>query len=296
LQEIFDHCGLTITRYEPVHGGDINHSFCLHTGDAKYFLKVNDAALYPGMFEKEAGGLTALQELTTFESAAGLPTFQKLSTLTVPGVIKHGITRRQQYLLLEWLEPGKPKPDCWENFGAAVAAMHRQPQSYFGWTEDNYIGSLPQNNDKHQSWHSFYTVCRIMPLVKSLHDSGAFNQQDVSKAESFCKKIDLLFPEEPPALLHGDLWSGNFMITTRGGAAIYDPAVYYGHREMDIGMTDLFGGFDNRFYQAYNEVYPLEKGWLHRLPLTQLYPLLVHAVLFGGHYVSQAREIIGRFG
>jgi protein-ribulosamine 3-kinase len=286
LQEIFDHCGLTITHYQPVHGGDINRSYRLHTYEAKYFLKVNDAHLYPGMFEKEASGLTALQELTTFE---------KLSTLAVPAVIKHGITDRQQYLLLEWIEPGKPKSNFWENFGTALAAMHQQPQPYFGWTEDNYIGSLSQCNDKHHSWYSFYAVCRIMPLVKSLHDAGAFTQRDVAQAESFCKKTDQLFPEEPPALLHGDLWSGNFMTTSHGDAAIYDPAVYYGHREMDIGMTKLFGGFDEQFYHAYNEVYPLEKGWLQRLPLTQLYPLLVHAVLFGGHYVSKAREIIKQF-
>ncbi len=277
MKNILEDSGLIITSHEPVHGGDINHCYCLYGRDAKYFLKVNDAKRYPAMFEKEAAGLDELRNN---------------STLTIPGVIKSGIAEQQQYLLLEWIEPGKPKKDSWENFGAALAAMHQQPQAYFGWPVNNYIGSLPQNNSKHDSWDSFYGQCRTMPLVEMLFSAGAFTKQDLAGAEFFCKKIDRLFPQEPPALLHGDLWSGNFMITSAGDAAMYDPAVYYGHREMDIGMTKLFGGFDQRFYDAYNEVYPLEKDWQQRLRLTQLYPLLVHAVLFGGHYISSARDII----
>jgi fructosamine-3-kinase len=287
LRPILNDCGLTITRYEPVHGGDINRSYCLYTPEAKYFLKVNDATRYPGMFEKEAKGLGALTK--------GLATFERLSALTVPQVIKSGVVQQQQYLLLEWLEPGKPKEDSWGKFGRALARMHQQAETYFGWEEDNYIGSLPQRNIKHDSWHLFYTEYRIMPLVKLLFQTGSFSKHDVTVTELFCKKMKQLFPYEPPALLHGDLWNGNFMITTTGDAAIYDPAVYCGHREMDIGMTKLFGGFDQRFYDAYNSVYPLEKNWLQRLPVTQLYPVLVHAVLFGGHYAGTAGEIMKQF-
>ena len=287
LKNIFDNCGLTITRYEPVHGGDINDCYRLYTHDANFFLKVNDAFRYPGMFEKEASGLKAL--------AAGLATFEKLATLVIPQVIKCGTAEQQQYLLLEWIETGRAKKNFWESFGAALATMHRQPQPYYGWKEDNYIGSLPQFNSKHTSWHLFYSGCRITPLVKLLFDAGAFTKQDALNAELFCQKTIELFPQEPPALIHGDLWNGNFMTTATGDVAIYDPAVYYGHREMDMGMTKLFGGFDQRFYDAYNEVYPLEKDWLQRLPLTQLYPLLVHAVLFGGHYVRSAINIIKQF-
>lgn len=278
LKNILEDCSLTITSFEPVHGGDINRSYCLYSSEAKYFLKVNDANLYPAMFEKEANGLQALAK--------------ELPTLIVPQPIKYGIAQQQQYLLLEWIEPGKPKTNFWGNFGTALATMHQQPRSYFGWDEDNYIGSLHQHNTKHDSWHLFYAECRIMPLVSRLFNAGVFTRQDVMAAESLCKKFDQLFPQEPPALLHGDLWSGNFMITATGSAGIYDPAVYYGHREMDIGMTKLFGGFDERFYESYNEVYPLEKDWQLRLPLTELYPLLVHAVLFGGHYIRSVIEII----
>jgi fructosamine-3-kinase len=281
LQSIFDDCGLTITKYEPVHGGDINHTYCLYCQDAKYFLKVNDASLYIQMFEKEAKGLKALM--------------RNVTAIRIPHVIKYGLAEQDQYLLLEWMETGKPGQDSMEKFGAAMATMHQKTQAYFGWEEDNYIGSLRQDNTKHNSWSLFYSECRILPLVHLLYNGGAFSKQDIAVAELFCKKLGHLFPQETPALLHGDLWAGNFMITSTGDVAIYDPAVYYGHREMDIGMTRLFGGFDQRFYDGYNSMYPLEKNWLQRLPLSQLYPLLVHAVLFGGHYVDAAREIMKRF-
>ena len=190
---------------------------------------------------------------------------------------------------------GKPKKDFWGKFGAGLALMHLKKQPYFGWKDDNYIGSLHQSNTKQQSWHLFYTECRIMPLIKILFDTGGFSKSDLNIAETFCKQLNTVFPQEPPALLHGDLWSGNFMITASGNAAIYDPAVYYGHREMDIGMTKLFGGFDQRFYDAYNEMYPMKNGWQQRLSISQLYPLLVHAVLFGGEYVRRTKEIMQLF-
>ena len=151
LKNIFIDCGLNVQRCEPVHGGDINSTYCLFTSTGKYFLKVNDENKYPLMFAKEAKGLDELRELCI---------------LKIPQVIKHGICNDQQYLLLEWLEKGVPQKDMWENFGKGLAMMHKQPQEYFGLDEDNYIGSLDQNNDPHDEWHSFYTECRIKPLVK----------------------------------------------------------------------------------------------------------------------------------
>lgn len=281
FQLILDDCGITISRYEPVHGGDINRSFCLYGSDAKYFLKVNDAGRFPGMFDKEANGLRALYET---------------GTLTIPAVISSGVVQQQQYLLLEWLERGTATSRCWEKFGIALARLHKKAQEGFGWEEDNYIGSLPQRNGSHDSWAVFYTECRIMPLVTQLVENGSFDRSDVAAAAVLCAKLDQLFPVEAPSLLHGDLWSGNYMITAGGETAVFDPAVYCGHREMDLGMTRLFGGFNERFYSAYNDVYPLEKDWEKRLPLTQLYPLLVHAVLFGGHYIAKARNIIRTTG
>jgi len=131
--------------------------------------------------------------------------------------------------------------------------------------------------------------------VKKLFDAGDLSAKDIRDADLFCNNLRIIFPAEPPSLLHGDLWAGNYMIISTGYAAIFDPAVYCGHREMDIGMTKLFGGFDQRFYEAYNETNPLEKGWENRLPVTQLYPLLVHAVLFGGHYIESVKNILKAF-
>ena len=280
LQPILDDSGVTITRYEQLHGGDINLAYCLHGKAEKYFLKVNEETRYPAMFDKEAAGLISLHTN---------------SILKIPAVIKHGIVNNQQYLLLEWIEGGSIIPRFWEVFGSGLAQLHRKKQEFFGWDTNNYIGSLPQNNSIFPSWHLFYSECRISPLVKQLFDKGNFLKRDLISAEALCKRSEYLFPEEPPALLHGDLWSGNFKVTAEGEAAIFDPAVYYGHREMDIGMTLLFGGFDLRFYEAYNEVYPLEKDWKQRLPLSQLYPLLVHALLFGGHYVQAARDMMNNY-
>lgn len=263
-------------HYKQVHGGDINEAYCLIGENEKYFLKLNDAERYPGMFVKEAEGLTALN---------------KHSSFTIPKVIHTGITGHKQYLLLEWIEAGIPATNFWEEFGRTLAMMHQQPQSYFGWSADNYIGSLSQNNLRHNNWSSFYKECRIIPLIKQGFDEGIFDKKDIQSAEMLCNKLDNLFPDEPASLLHGDLWSGNFMVSSIGKSTLFDPAVYNGHREMDIGMTMLFGGFSPRFYDAYIEYRSLETQWQQRLQLTQLYPLLVHALLFNGNYISRCREI-----
>ncbi|MFT3681835.1 MAG: fructosamine kinase family protein [Ferruginibacter sp.] len=280
IKAILEDTGLTEASVYPVHGGDINDAYCIITGTKKYSLKTNNAPGFPSMFEKEAAGLTALKNSTN---------------LIIPAVIKYNVLNQEQYLLLEWIEKEKQTSvAAWENFGNKLAQLHQLPQSYYGWKEDNYIGSLVQANTQHNNWHNFYSECRIVPLAKQLFDKGSFTKNDIAAAESFCNKLENLFPAESPALLHGDLWSGNMMFTA-AGPAIYDPAVYYGHREMDIGMSALFGGFDEQFYAAYHNTYPLEKGWQQRLPLTQLYPLLVHAVLFGGHYIRASALIVEKF-
>lgn len=281
VQNIIKETGLQIRHITPVAGGDINEAFCLESADGqKYFLKVNDAARYPAMFVKEATGLKALQNI---------------SSIKIPAVLQCGEASGKQYLLLEWLDKGAVTNNFWKDFASGLATMHKAPATYFGFEADNYIGSLVQSNNRHADWAGFYTECRIMPLTVMLKNRGLFSSNDVHHAKNFCKKIGDIFPDEPPSLLHGDLWSGNFMITENGAAAIYDPAVYFGHREMDMGMTLIFGGFAATFYSFYNEEYPLEKNWRSRISYTQLYPLLVHAVLFGGRYTSSAREIISKF-
>ncbi|MEO6232937.1 MAG: fructosamine kinase family protein [Ferruginibacter sp.] len=280
MSSIIHSLDLNVLDQKAVPGGDINEAHWLKTQDAEYFLKLNNAGRYTGMFEQEAKGLNTLRSA---------------SSLVVPIVIRHGQVEDEQYLLLEWLHKGSVEKNSMQNFGAALATQHQQAQSFFGWHENNFIGSLVQLNNQHPSWHSFYAACRILPLVKHLVEAGNFSRSDSAATSLLCTKLKDMFPEEPPALLHGDLWGGNYLVTKNGKVAVFDPAVYYGHREMDLGMTRLFGGFDDSFYDGYQLTYPLEKGWQQRLPLTQLYPILVHAVLFGGHYIASARQIIQQF-
>ena len=238
--------------------------------------KVNDAKEYPSLFAKEATGLQELRRNTT---------------LIVPVPLHQGEIEGKQYLILNWLNAGIASTKGWQQFGNALAQMHQIAQPYFGFSDDNYIGSLYQPNQRCDTWHQFYGEFRILPLAKLLFEVAAFSKQDLKNAERLCESLEQRFPSEEPALLHGDLWSGNFLCGHNGEPVLIDPAVYYGHREMDIAMTQLFGGFSDEFYRGYNDVYQLKKDWQQRLPYSQLYPLLVHAVLFGGSYVRRCEDV-----
>lgn len=271
---------LQIRHFEPVYGGDINQCFSVEANGHRCFLKLNNAIRFPGMFEKEANGLQFLK---------------KYFPCKVPDVIGYGDNEAFQYLLLEWLDTGGPLPNSWEKLGAAIAQMHLQQQASFGWECSNYIGTIVQVNNNAEDWVDFYRDCRILPLAEMLYKTGRFTLEERRITDRFCEQFPGLFPNEKPAFLHGDLWSGNVQFTRDGSVALFDPAVYSGHREMDIAMAALFGGFTASFYASYNEIYPLEKGWKERIGAAQLYPLLVHAVLFGSSYITRSVEIMQRF-
>lgn len=271
---------LHISRFEQVYGGDINQCFSVESGGRNCFLKLNNAILYPGMFEKEVNGLQHLKQFFPGK---------------VPDVISNGDNDGVQYLLLEWLNTAKPQPNSWEKLGAALAQMHLQQQDSFGWECSNYIGSIVQQNKQADDWPDFYRDSRILPLADLLYKSGKFTLEERMLADRFCEQLPGLFPNEKPAFLHGDLWSGNVLFTKEGSVVLFDPAVYKGHREMDIGMTTLFGGFTPSFYSSYNEIYPLEAGWKERIAVAQLYPLLVHSLLFGSTYSNRSVEIMKQF-
>ena len=281
LKNVLQHCGFDDAQVQTVTGGDINRAYKIQKRNASFFLKVNDTAAYPMMFQREADGLAALK---------------KYSNCIIPNVIKTGVAGDQQYLLLDWVERAAPAADYYSSLGKSLAEMHLQPQKQAGWPVDNYIGSLPQHNTLTDDWCSFYATNRLAPLVNQLAAAGLFTNKQMLNAERLYTKLTQYFPNEKPAFLHGDLWGGNHFPNENGLPVLIDPAVYYGHREMDIGMTALFGGFDRSFYEAYHYYYPLESGWQQRLQLTQLYPVLVHAVLFGGHYTAQASSILALFG
>ena len=280
IEQIEKTTGKKISSLLTVGGGDINQAYRLESSGDLFFLKVNDAAQFPDMFKKEAEGLKALAASRTFR---------------IPEVVQAGEWEGRQFLVLEWVERGRPSADFHEKTGSLLAAMHQQKQENFGWHEDNYIGSLVQPNNKADNWAVFYAEQRILPFVKKLRDAGHFEKKDVAGAEAFCKQLPALFPEEPPALLHGDLWSGNYLADAKGEPVLIDPAVYCGHREMDIGMTLLFGGFSGAFYHSYNAQFPLAEGWQQRVSSTQIFPLLVHARLFGGHYTAQCRNFFQKW-
>lgn len=263
-----------------VGGGSINAAYRLSYSGKSFFLKYNDASRFPQMFEKEALGLKLLHET---------------QSLGVPDVVGHGDSTKTSFLLLEFIEGGQADKRFWENFGRSLAAMHRNSNSSFGLDHSNYIGSLKQFNTPEKSWPDFFVRQRLQPQLKMADQKALLSAKTRADVEKLVELLPSLFPEEPPALLHGDLWSGNFLCSQTGEAVLIDPAVYYGHREMDIGMSKLFGGFHPHFYEAYNEAWPLEKGWQQRVDLCNLYPLLVHVNLFGGGYVRQFEGCLRKY-
>ena len=267
-----------ISSISPVSGGDINEAFKIETNRGKFFLKKNSTR-FKGMFQKEYNGLRAIAA----------------ADIHVPEPFACGEDGNDQWLIMEWIERGTPARDFWQKFAAGLSSLHRNTSETFGFYEANYIGSLQQMNDCVLSWKEFFATQRILPLLLMGAQLGRCSKSDIESGVMVCKKINEIFPEEAPALLHGDLWSGNYMINADGNAVLIDPAVYYGHREMDIGMSLLFGGFDESFYQHYNDQFPLAPGWRERVELCQLYPLLVHMILFGGHYYNSVQKILRRY-
>ena len=272
--------GTDVLHSIPVSGGDINDAYKLILTDGRQvFMKAN-RSVGLSFFQAEAEGLEAVR-------ATG--------TIGTPKVIAVG--KDQQYgafLLLEWVEAAPKVYGFWETFGRNLARMHQAPASHFGWEKDNYIGASPQINTQHDSWIAFYRDCRLSPQFKR-----AQHYFDAAMWKRITRLLDHLndFLVEPahPSLLHGDLWSGNFITGNDGQAWLIDPAVYVGHAEADLAMTELFGGFHPDFYSAYREVSPLQPGYEQRRDLYNLYHLLNHLNLFGGGYLSAVLRILNRY-
>jgi fructosamine-3-kinase len=280
LSDVFPKQQCFIRSITPVAGGDINKAYNVLTTDGPFFIKTNSITA-PRFFEGEFRGLSRLAQ------ANGLP---------VPKPYGFGKISTTQYIVMEWLDSGHQHEHTWQALGEGLAALHQHSAKLFGEVPDQYIGTLPQINTSASSWTAFYRDQRIMPLLLDAFSRGLVTNHDIACGERLCHRLATLLPDEPPALLHGDLWSGNFLVQADGYPALIDPAVYYGHREMDIAMTALFGGFNPIFYEAYHAAYPLQKGWQHRLPISQLYPLLVHLLLFGNSYYGRVKAILEEYG
>jgi len=269
-----------IQRASSLSGGSINSAFRLETTAGDFFMKYNRASAYPGMFEQEARGLSLLHDA---------------KEIRVPEVMAYGDDGSNTFIILEYIDPAKKKDDFWEVFGHKLAALHRHEGPYFGLDHDNYIGSLQQYNDKRDRWTDFFREQRLLVQMEIAARSGLLPSLIRQSFESLFARLDDLFPMEPPCLIHGDLWSGNYMVDDNGEACIIDPAVYYGSREMDIGMSQLFGAFGRGFYESYNEAWPMEPGWRERIEICNLYPLMVHVNLFGAGYLGSVDAILRKF-
>ncbi|HEX3775926.1 MAG TPA: fructosamine kinase family protein [Polyangiaceae bacterium] len=274
--------GRRVTRSARVSGGDINEAFELALSDgASVFLKTNDRAP-PEMFAAEARGLGFLAEARA---------------LRIPNVLGFsGASERPSFLLLEFIRAAEPRKHFDEELGRGLAALHRASAPSFGFEASNFIGRLPQSNRAHETWAEFYRAERLEPQLALALKSG---QAEVSLARDFERLFQLL-PElvgesEPPARLHGDLWGGNLHTDEHGAPCLIDPAVYGGHREVDLAMMQLFGGFSTRVFSAYAEAFPPAPGQRERVPLYQLYPLLVHLNLFGAGYVASVKRALGAY-
>lgn len=229
--------------------------------------------------------------------ANGLNELKKANTISVANVI----AATDDFILTEYIEGGHSCKDFFEDFGRKFARMHRHQSDSFGFYEDNFIGVNPQLNrtseKEKNDWPTFYFNKRLLYQYKLAEQNGYASsrfRQHFSILESKLGRI-LEGSEEPPTLLHGDLWSGNYLSDEQGNAVLIDPAVYYGHREADLAMTKLFGGFSPAFYAAYHEENPLPHGWQHREDIYKLYHILNHLNLFGRSYLAEAESIVEKY-
>jgi fructosamine-3-kinase len=271
-----------VLESRPVTGGDINEAWAARLSDGRIvFVKENRRAS-PAMFPAEARGLDWLR-------SAG--------ALAVPEVlaVSSGAAEEPAFLALEYLAPSAPNPGYDEALGRGIAALHRSGAPSFGLEHDNFIGRLQQDNHIEAKWATFYLRRRLLPQVALAERSGRARAGLRRDVEHLGDRLnELVGPDEPPARLHGDLWGGNVHVSA-GRPWLIDPATYGGHREVDIAMMRLFGGFSERTFAAYTEAYPLPPGHEERTGLYQLYPLLVHLNLFGGHYAGSVDAVLGRF-
>jgi fructosamine-3-kinase len=266
-------------KWQPVGGGSINTTYKLSAESFNYFVKINNTTVFKNGFNEEVLGLQ----------------FLKVNGAITPKVIIEGTYNNNIYLVLSWIESSFETEEFWENFAQQLADLHRHTNIHFGLEYDNFMGQLLQKNTFCNDFVIFFIENRLKPQVKLAFENGLLQTKEVQLFENLYKQLPTIFPAEKPCAIHGDLWSGNFIATANNKAVFIDPAVYYGHREVDLAMSLLFGGFSNTFYKTYNEVYSLEKGFNNRKDIYNLYPLLIHLNLFGKSYLQSIKTIVSQF-
>ncbi len=273
----------TITRVQGIAGGDINDAHAVELSDGRKVFVKTHARAAPTMFSREAEGLSWLAEA---------------DAIRIPGVLAHSDPDGPgpHFLALEFIARGPRKRDFDVVLGRSLAALHRAGAPFFGLGRGNFIATLEQDNRRCADWSEFYATRRLLPQVRLAVERGHAPRSWLGRFDRLAEIMDdLVGPPEPPARLHGDLWSGNVHSDESGTPCLIDPAVYGGHREIDLAMLALFGGLSQRLLDAYHEVHPLAAGRGAREPLYQLYPLLVHVNLFGGGYVNSVESALRRY-
>lgn len=271
---------VSMGSFDPASGGCINNSGRLKTSSGDFFIKWNSNEKYPKMFEKEAKGLRLLSSS---------------NCVRVPAVVGTAEANKDALLLLEFIKSEPRQKDFFSVFGKSLAKLHSQSSDKFGLDQDNYIGSLPQSNKQHDDFISFFIDERLEKQNTIAYNDGKISKNDLKKLQALYGKLNEIFPVEKPSLLHGDLWSGNFIEDEKGAFCMIDPAVHFGHREAELSFTKLFGGFDKEFYDSYHSVFPLEAGFDARTDIYNLYPLMVHLNIFGGGYINDVKGVLKRF-
>lgn len=282
--ELEDRLEVEIKSVATVGGGCIANASRLETDGSPYFLKYGDDEV-ARTFTGEAAGLEAL-------GAADSP-------LVVPSVIEAAAASddRPGFLVMEWINSGRQGRDFWGRFGEGLAELHRSSADEYGFDRDNFIGQLPQQNEWMDRWPSFFREKRLEPQVEMARERGRWQSSWNAPLEALYRRLPDIVPATPaPSVLHGDLWKGNFMVTAVGDPALIDPATYYGHREADLAMTELFGGYDERFYQAYRAAWSLEPEYETRREVYNLYHLINHLNHFGGGYAGSIERTLDHFG
>lgn len=263
--------------YKSCSGGCISHAATLNSSAGSFFVKWGQSEI---MYQTEMSGLNLL---------AGK------SSLKIPKVINVGVVHNFAYILMEMIPIGPATEKYWGALGEGLAQVHKHNQVSHGLDHDNFIGALSQKNSYVDTWADFFIERRLEVQISLLGKNQLADRAFVEKFRKIYKPLKAILPDDKPSLLHGDLWSGNILPTVAGEASIIDPAVYYGSREVEIAFTYLFGGFDKKFYQAYEGSFPLEKGFKERIPVYNLYPLLVHANMFGASYLRAVEELVRKF-
>lgn len=271
--------GEDVIAMTPLGGGDVADSYRVTLGSGtEVFAKTKRDAV-PEFFITEAVGLRWLREG---------------GSIAVPDVL--AVSDDPAFLVLEWIEPGYPTAATEHDLGLALAQLHASGAPFFGREDRRSTGSRGLPNERRERWAEFYATQRLLPLARLARDERALPDETVSQLENVAGRLDDLGgPPEPPARLHGDLWGGNRLVGTGGVSWLIDPAAHGGHREFDLAMMRLFGGFGEDCYRAYDEATPLADGWAERISLHQIAPLVVHSIKFGAAYVPATSQAIARY-